>query len=448
MAVITAYKPWGVYYAGNYSENKLFDMLNRSDRTAITTGIINPKTSSGNGANGTIKSIMGTTTTTIEWTANSIPNKYTICSITRYTGDTNNKRILTARNATSSNDWVHGHKNGKRGVVYYGEFKTNSSPELNLKGNNTDWVVTCAKNDGNIPNNIYINGVPSGLNTGGRGELKLAINKFDDNSIINEQSEFALSYVIIWDSTLSDNALKIVSDALMNYLNTGEDLLFDTSNLTIDDKVKVIDAKSNFFKEELVRMKEENDRLQSIKENDRLQVSNQESSSLTSAPAQPSASDIEKQQLYARIANMESAIKGQTNGTTASSTNVINLNTQIDNTNKSCVNFQSMPEPIESSFTDNFDNVSIDSTIINNTTDSSYLWCNKCDFNKSDECIAYDSCRKWYSDVKSDYTNDGLYVKKKTDNEIDANKEAVRVANNKDKYTNCSGAFINFPKIK
>jgi hypothetical protein len=256
---------WDVYITvSNYTDSTTTTLstaavLNRSDRTAIATGIINTKTSSGDGAIGTIKSISGTTTSTIEWTANSIPANYTICSITRYTGNINNKRILTARNANPSNDWVHGHKNGKRGVVYNGEFKTNSSPELNLSGNNTDWVVTCAKNSGSVPNNIYINGVPAGLKTGGRGALKLAINKFDDNSIINEQSDFALSYVIIWDSALSDTALKIVSDALMNYLFTGEDLLFDTSVLTIDDKVKVIDAKSNFFKEELIRMREEND---------------------------------------------------------------------------------------------------------------------------------------------------------------------------------------------
>ena len=421
-------------------------MLNRSDRTAIATGIINTKTSSGDGATGTIKSIMGTTTSTIEWTANSIPNNYTICSITRYTGTSNNKRILTARDATSANDWVHGHKNGKRGVVFNEELKTNSSPELNLSGNNTDWVITCSKNNGSIPNNIYINGVPSGLKAGGRGRLKLAINKFDDNSIINEQSDFALSYVIIWDTDLSDTALKIVSDALMNYLFTGEDLLFDTSNLTIDDKVKVIDAKSNFYKEELIRMKEEYDKLLSIKENDANASQNHNLDILTTAQQQ--ASELEKQQLFTRIANMENTIRGQTIGTLVPSTNVINLNAQADNTNKSCVNFQTMPEPIESSFTDNFDNVSIDSTIINNTRDSSYLWCNNCDLNKSNECIAYDTCRKWYSDVKSDYTDDGLYVKKKTDDDIKANQEELRVANNKDKYTNCRGAFPNFPEIK
>jgi hypothetical protein len=116
-----------------------------------------------------------------------------------------------------------------------------------------------------------------------------------------------------------------------------------------------------------------------------------------------------------------------------------------------------MPEPIESSFTDNFENVSLDNTIINNSTDSSYLWCNKCDINKSNDCIAYDKCRKWYSNVKSDYTNDGLFTKKKTWDErtdsdavmtVKKNKEDLRVANNKDIYTNCNGVFTNFPKIK
>jgi len=244
LAVISAYKPWGVYYAGNFSVNKLNDLLGREDRNAIVTGNLNFNNASGFGANGTIKSVSGDNNTYIEWSANSIPEKFTICSITRYTGINNNKRILTARNATVANDWIHGHKGGKRGVVYYTDYKTNSSPNLNLTGNNTDWVVTCAKNDIVIPNNVIINGVASGIKSGGQGGLRLAINKLDDTSIIAEQSDFAISYVIIWDINLTNTALKIVSDALMNYLNTGEDLLFDTTNLSADDKIKVIDTKT------------------------------------------------------------------------------------------------------------------------------------------------------------------------------------------------------------
>ena len=430
LAVIIANKPWAIYYAGNFSDNKLYDILNNADRTAIATGIITQKTESGYGANGTIKSISGTTTSTVEWTANSIPEKFTICSITRYTGNTNNKRVLTSRNATNTNDWIHGHKGGKRGVVYYNEYKTNSSPDFNLTGNNTDWVVTCAKNEGEIPNNVYINGVPSGIKSGGQGGLKLSINKIDDTSIINEQSDFALSYVIIWDKILSDTAIKIVSNAFMNYLNTGEDLLFDLNNLTTDDKVKVSISTNNLTKEEIQEMKLNNDRvlLQST-----AVTANPTSTTAPTTNNTSSLSDADRQQLYTRIANMESAIRGQTIGALVPTTNVINLNTQSDTTDKSCTVFPEMPEPIEASFTDIFDNTTLTNPIINNSKDSTYIWCNKCNLNNSKECETYDICHKFYNSNKTNFTNDYFNTS----------------SSDKEMYNLCSIAFEkSFPKPK
>jgi hypothetical protein len=126
LSVILTYTPWGAYYAGNLSTDNtiLLDLINRSEKNAVITGNITKNISSGNGAIGNVSSILGTTNTTIEFPNNSIPEKFTICSITRYTGAVNNKRILTAKNATPTNDWIHGHKSGQKGVVYYNEFKT------------------------------------------------------------------------------------------------------------------------------------------------------------------------------------------------------------------------------------------------------------------------------------------------------------------------------------
>ena len=430
LAVISAYKPWGIYYAGNFSENKLYDLLGRNDRNAITSGNINKSTAAGFGANGTVKSILGTTSSYIEWNANSIPEKFTICSITRYTGNDNNKRILTARNATVANDWIHGHKNGKRGVVYYTEYKTNSNPELNLTGNTTDWVVTCAKNDVITPNNIYINGIASGIKSGGQGGLRLAINKLDDANIIAEQSDFALSYIIIWDTNLTNTALEIVSDSLMNYLNTGEELLFDTNNLSIDDKLKVIDAKSNFFKYEINELSTKYNTL--LPSSTTSETPSNPSNSLT--PDNSLITNADKQVLYSRIANLENTIRGQTIGALVPSTNVITLNLQSDTTDTTCVNIGTkMPDPTEKSFTDTFDDTQLNTT---NTDQRPYIWCNKCNVNDNNNtsstmCKAYDVCKKNYSknnkvDNKSTFT---------TISEID-----------KQIYDNCVNAFINFPK--
>ena len=434
LAVISAYKPWGVYYAGNYSGNKLNDLLGREDRAAIVTGTLNSDNASGFGANGTIKSISGTTDTYIEWTPNSIPDKFTICSITRYTGINNNKRILTARNATVANDWIHGHKGGKRGVVYYTDYKTTSSPNLNLTGNNTDWVVTCAKNDNIIPNNVIINGIPSGIKHGGQGGLRLAINKLDDTSIIAEQSDFAISYVIIWDINLTNVALKIISDALMNYLNTGEDLLFDTNNLSTYDMIKVINTKTNFIRDEVNELKERNNMLPTATESTSATTATTATTTDTAADTAASVSDADKQVLFTRLANLEKTIRGNTLGTLIPTTNVISLNLQSDTTDTTCTNIGTvMPEPTERSFINTFDDNQLNAT---NTDQRPYIWCKKCNVNdtnnnSSQRCIAYNVCK----------TN---YAK----NNKDDNKSTFTTISDIDKeiYYNCSNAFINFPR--
>jgi len=252
IAIVQTFKPWGAYFAGNVSEdnNKLLDLFNRSNRDAVITGPIIKASAGGFGAAANnINYISGNTSTVIDWAPNSIPYNSTICSITRYTGSTNNKRILTARNATPENDWIHGHQSGKRGVVFHNsEYMVDNT--LQIAGGINDWVVTCATTGGSAPNNVYINGVASGIRSGGIGTLQLSINKIDSPNIISESSDFALSYIIIWDTALSNTALKIISDNLLNYLSTGEPLLFDISTLNVDDKIKVQNANSLLIQEE------------------------------------------------------------------------------------------------------------------------------------------------------------------------------------------------------
>ena len=429
-AVISTYEPWGIYYAGNFADNKLNDISNTThyNREAIVTGNVINKNESGNGALGTIKSISGTTATTIEWPFNSISDKFTICSITRYTGN-NNKRILTARDAKSSNDWIHGHKDGKRGVVYYNEFKTNSSPELNLNGNITDWVVTCAKNDNNIPNNVYVNGVPSGIKPGGQGNLKLAINKIDDITIINEQSDFALSYIIIWNRNLTDIAINIISKALMNYLDTGEELIFNTNNLSTDDKVKVTQSSQKLITAEIMEMQAANEKLL-------LKTTSEATADTVPSTTQETDASLyesEKLKLYNRLASIEKAISDKAIGTPSAS--VIDLNRTPDNT---CISFPTMPKPIEASFTDTFDYKTLVNPIINDSKESTYIWCNKCDANKSDDCENYNICYNFYNEHKSNYTEDYFNKSK----EIEFNSDY-------DIYNACSTIFKDsFPKAK
>ena len=406
LSVVLTYIPWGAYFAGNVSsDNILIDLLNRTEKNAVITGNITKNISSGNGAVGNISSILGTINTTIEFPNNSIPEKFTICSITRYTGAVNNKRILTAKNATPTNDWIHGHKSGQKGVVYYNEFKTNSSADIRLSGELTDWVITCAKNDGSPPNNIYINGSPSGIKSGGNGGLKLAINKIDNTNIINELSDFALSYVIIWDSCLSDKALKIVSDSLVKYLQTGEQLIFDMSSLSIDDKFKVLDSKSTFLKGEV---DETNASLLEIKRTNTGSIANAISSVITSAIIPSSAEQIPENSSSNNIDEATQKILS----IAAKAADKIGDNNDVKDLNPSnskvtvnnvCNSYTFMPDPIDSlAFTESAENIPITS---DNKSYQSYIWC-KCNGedgvnNNTDICKAYNTCRDNYSTYKN-----------------------------------------------
>lgn len=443
IAVIETFKPWGAYFAGNVSDdNILLDLFNRSNRNAIITGPIIKASANGFGAKNNINYISGNTNTVIEWGPNSIPFNYTICSITRYTGNTNNKRILTARNATPSNDWIHGHQSGKRGVVYYNnEYKTDNN--LQIAGDINDWVITCATNGGTIPENIYINGIPSGIKSGGIGALQLAINKIDDMNIISERSDFALSYVLIWDTILSSDVLKIISDNLLNYLSSGEPLLFDILSLNTDDKTKVQNAKSSLIYQET----------QSALNSLRAEIRATPSASPTTAPTTTPTTTLTTaptttptpaivaetaDAILLRAANLENILLGKDTVATTPTNNVINLNDQLLNNQSQtvrssiCTLVNKMPTPEMSSFSQDIINIPLTST---NTSDQSYLWC-KCDGENginanTKECKMFDVCRKNYAnnnklDLKSTFT---------TISDID-----------KQTYDSCIVVFENFPR--
>ena len=483
IAIVQTFKPWGAYFAGNVSEdnNKLLDLFNRSNRDAVITGPIIKASAGGFGAAANnINYISGNTSTVIEWAPNSIPYNSTICSITRYTGSTNNKRILTARNATPENDWIHGHQSGKRGIVFHNsEYMVDNT--LQITGSVNDWVVTCATTGGSAPNNVYINGVASGIRSGGIGTLQLAINKIDSQNIISESSDFALSYIIIWDTALSNTALKIISDNLLNYLSTGEPLLFDISSLNVDDKIKVQNANSLLIQEEtqnaLNRLREQinapvpatpvvkdttlppasppptvgtvapasGSAVQTTPVTDTTAAGTTAAGTTaagTTAAADTKIKTVEEKAaedaLLLRAANLETILAGKEAVIITPSNNVINLNNQLLNSQAQtarssiCTLVNKMPSPEMSSFTQDVVNIPLTST---NTADQSVLWC-KCDGDdginaNTRECKMFDVCRKNYAnnnklDYKATFT---------TINTID-----------KQTYDSCTVVFENFPR--
>ena len=257
--------PWGIYFAGNFSNNTLYDSSGNG-RNATTTGTITKGTGSGNGASENIKYISGDTASSITWPSGSIPSNFTILSLTRYTSDIQ-KKILVARKINDNDEWYHGHNDGKKGVCYYQDLKTSSSGITT--GNSKDWVYIIGKNDSSTPANININGINSGTNSEGTGNLQLGINLPDNDYIVyyvevsksrwngwgqenyteierrktnvDTKSDWALSYVVIWERHLSDEEITSAISLISNYLTNAIEPSFFSIIPTIQNtKIDVI----------------------------------------------------------------------------------------------------------------------------------------------------------------------------------------------------------------
>jgi len=180
-------------------------------------GTVTYGTGSGNGAAASVPYISGTTATTMLWPSGSIPTNFTICSITRYSGSTY-RRILNTTGYTNGvgNNWLHGHWDGLRGVAYYEGWKTSSEATV---GTQTDWLVMCGNNGNPIPNNIFVDSVAKGTATGGAGggTYNMSIN----TGYYSEQSDWAFTYLVIYDTVLTDAEMYTVSNMLLSYLASG-----------------------------------------------------------------------------------------------------------------------------------------------------------------------------------------------------------------------------------
>jgi hypothetical protein len=234
--------PWAIYDGKNYNSSRgvIPELLNRECKNAIVTGknasIIQE---------GSISYLSGTTETQVEFPEYSLPQFYTICAITKYTNKDPNMvssrgRILTSESHHNPN-WLLGHWAGVTGVMHNNGWRTDSS--TSLSNNKNEWVVSCVKSHASstttTDNTILFNGNKRAIanTTGGAinnyssASKKVVINK----SLYGEFSDFGLSYIIIWDNVLSDNQLKLVSDTLIEYLNTGTDLNLSGININLND---------------------------------------------------------------------------------------------------------------------------------------------------------------------------------------------------------------------
>jgi hypothetical protein len=218
-------KPWAIYHAGSYNSTSNILPNLTGDKSKDIIDMANIKTGMGD----KFRYIYGETNSYIKFPLNSISSNFTICSVTRYNSNKNNNKILQAFD--NSRQFYHGHYKNKIGVIEYDGFEfAKYAPTTDPL---TSWVVTCAKNS-NSYNNVLINNNNYDLviNSDYTKTQKLPniltinINKNSDSS---QNSDWALSYILIWDSHLTDTEMNLVSNALDNYVKTGELISFSTS---------------------------------------------------------------------------------------------------------------------------------------------------------------------------------------------------------------------------
>lgn len=226
-APINVKKPWAIYHAGSYnnSSNILPNLL--GDKSKDINEMKNVKYA----IDKNIKYIFGGIDSYVKFPANSINSNFTICSITRYNTNNNHNKIL--QSFDNSKQFYHGHYKNKIGVIEYDNFEF--AKYIPTTSPMTSWIITCAKNSNSF-NNVLINNNNYDLVINPNytniqkipNTLTININKSSD---ISQNSDWALSYIIIWDSHLNDTEMDIISNALDNYMKTGQLPLFQTSEV-------------------------------------------------------------------------------------------------------------------------------------------------------------------------------------------------------------------------
>ena len=542
LAVINAYPPVAIYHPiyGNTigiddAKTKLYNLVDPSKNkyaSIINGGVVqvlngnNGNTNVNFNPNGTlnlnakyvgqsnINYLQGTFESKI--TFDPIPQNFTLCTITRYTTPEKRNTILTSRSSSiqsSTNDnnnnlWFHGHNNGKRGIVCYNKYLTNNNENYNDNvmddyathdERKHNWVVTCAKNCANsAPNNVIINGLSMGVTqdagVGGGGNV-LSINDFSDNSMnTNNLSNYALSYIFLWDVCLSDLCMKYVSDALIYYLNSGVELLYDYNALKPGDKNIINNKKISILNADNID-KQNREWADWLKTQ---QLSQQQSQTTTTTTSQTQGSTQNKCNVryepqglsdYKRVAdtyynpdfaklinkfniNIENQneyqqkilellkknlIKKEPNSDAEINTltidkilnNIASLDNQLSNKkpifsssdiinynknrNSICSLVDKMPDPSQQSFKKSYDSNGPD-PLSTDKDDQSYLWC-KCnpDNYNTDLCKAFNTCRINYSNNN-------------TGNNTGVSTFSSVTGVDKEIYKNCVNAFSTFPK--
>mmetsp|Transcript_34935 Transcript_34935/g.75283 ORF Transcript_34935/g.75283 Transcript_34935/m.75283 type:complete len:858 (-) Transcript_34935:72-2645(-) len=190
-----AQKPRMWFVAGDY--NKETDIwVNRGTganlSNVVTQGSVTISDSVGSGASANMVSIVGSTSTIMNFGSLVTSSYFTVCAMTRYAGSAR-RQILRAGDGL----W-HGHNNATTGIARYAY--TNLTEMLyDVIEPITEWVPMCVKT-GLPPNNVMI--LDEAVGTDFINYYTPPSWGINTNSLY--KSDFAIAEIITWNTELSD----------------------------------------------------------------------------------------------------------------------------------------------------------------------------------------------------------------------------------------------------
>jgi hypothetical protein len=191
------------------------DASGNGRHSILAQGDISVASGPGFGAPQAIDYLVGDETAVITFPEYSIPDQFTICSLSRYGSNDDMKRILLA---ADDNNWFHGHALANAGVARYDTWMTNPSNSVIKK---SDWLVMCGQN-GDRPI-LLANGQEvqiSATVTGGKGGKQLGINKAGAMPGVPHlgNSDWQVAAITIWNRVLSEDEIWLAYRTYAKYL--------------------------------------------------------------------------------------------------------------------------------------------------------------------------------------------------------------------------------------
>ena len=154
----------------------------------------------------------------------SIPEHFTICSVSRMS-EMSEGSILQSADLMN---WAHGHYGGHPGQAWYGTLNFQTDTGQDASGTHSwgdhairfdDWIIMCGQN-AETDSLFLANGVNTGISSGGNGGGMLSINH-GNVALLRGYADWEILEVAIWDMFLSSHEMRSVMMYYQDLLRSG-----------------------------------------------------------------------------------------------------------------------------------------------------------------------------------------------------------------------------------